>query len=72
MIYFHSQIFFMKTIRKKYGQLVLVKNIIERACKKRTKSATHREMIRPLKTVSIRPPMTEMIRPLSIKSAILY
>ena len=41
-------------------------------CKKRTKPATHREIIRPLKTVSIRPPMTELIWPLFIKSAILY
>jgi len=41
-------------------------------CKKRSKPATHREIIRPLKTVSIRPLMTEMIRPLFVKSAILY
>ena len=33
-------------------------------CKKRTKSATHRVCIRPLKTLDIRPPIAEMIRSL--------
>ena len=33
-------------------------------CKKRTKSATYRVCIRPLKTLDIRPPIAEMIRPL--------
>jgi hypothetical protein len=63
-------------LKPMYGKFIFAKIFDDKSvivpCKKRSKSATHREIIRPLKTVGIRPPMTEMIRPLFIKSAILY
>jgi len=43
------------------------RELLEEHCKKRTKPATYRVCIRPVKTLDIRPPMTVMTRPLLLR-----
>jgi len=54
-------------IVKNIAAYIMLGISLEGKCKKRTKPATRRVCIRPVKTLDIRPPMAVMIRPLLLK-----